>query len=40
MPVNRKLAIEARRTELAKRLRMNLVLLLAWYLVTDSRLYK
>lgn len=40
VPVNRKLAIEARRTELAKRLRVNLVLLLAWYLVTDSRLYK
>ena len=40
VPVNSRMAVEARKTIMAKRLRVNLVLLLAWYIVTESRLYK
>lgn len=40
VPVNLRMAVEARKTIMAKRLRVNLVLLLAWYIVTESRLYK
>lgn len=40
VPVNSRMAVEARKTVMAKRLRVNLVLLLAWYIVTGSRLYK
>ncbi|CAD6568258.1 MAG: hypothetical protein CYPHOPRED_002455 [Cyphobasidiales sp. Tagirdzhanova-0007] len=39
VPINTKLAMEARKATMAKRLRVNLVLLLSWYLITDSRLY-
>lgn len=39
VPVQTASAIQARKATLAKRLRINLVLLLAWYLVTDSRFY-
>lgn len=39
VPVDPKLALEARRATMAKALRVNLVMLLAWYLITDSRLY-
>lgn len=40
VPVNMRLAVEARKAVMAKRLRVNLLLLLAWYLITDSRLYR
>lgn len=40
VPVDPVKALEARKAVMAKRLRVNLVLLLAWYLVTDSRLYR
>jgi hypothetical protein len=40
VPVNSRMAIEARKAVMAKRLRVNLVLLLVWYIVTESRLYK
>jgi hypothetical protein len=39
VPVDPKLAMEARRATMAKALRVNLVMLLVWYLITDSRLY-
>ncbi|KAK9899157.1 hypothetical protein P389DRAFT_209163 [Cystobasidium minutum MCA 4210] len=39
VPVDPKLALEARRATMAKALRVNLAMLLAWYLITDSRLY-
>lgn len=39
VPVDPKLALEARRATMAKALRVNLVMLLAWYLITDSRAY-
>lgn len=38
-PVNPAAALTARKNVLAKRLRINLICLLAWYLITDSRLY-
>ena len=38
-PVNPTAALTARKNVLAKRLRINLICLLAWYLITDSRLY-
>lgn len=37
--VNPKLAIEARKAVMAKRMRINLLLLLGWWLVTDTRAY-
>lgn len=39
VPVNPKQASEARRQNAARSMRTSLVLLLAWYLITDSRLY-
>lgn len=39
-PVNKEMVLKARKAAAAKSMRTNLVLLLAWYLITDSRLYR